>query len=85
MKNYMKMIGFAGLLLLNSCGEDKICDCIRSSDQLLKKYQEIDIQNLSETDKKEITKLKADKKIKCESFESMSGEEMLERKGTCKK
>jgi hypothetical protein len=73
------------LLLLNSCGEDKICDCIRSSDALLKKYQAIDIQNLTEKDKQEILVLKKDKKAKCEAYEMMSGEELLERKGTCRK
>ncbi len=73
------------LLTMTSCGEDKICDCIRSSDSLLKKYQAIDIQNLSESDKKEITRLKKEKKEQCKAYETMSGEEMLERKGTCRK
>jgi hypothetical protein len=29
--------------------------------------------------------LKKDKKAKCEAYEMMSGEELLERKGTCRK
>lgn len=71
-------------LSLASCSEDSICDCIRTSDELTAKYDELRTKKLSEEGQKEVKKLIEKKKAKCQEFERMGGPEMLERKATCK-
>lgn len=71
-------------LYLTSCSEDSICDCIRSSDELTAKYDELRTQKLTEKGQKEVKELIEKKKAKCKEFEQMSGPEMMERKASCK-
>ena len=70
-------------LLLTSCSEDTICDCIRTSDELTNKYEELRTKELTAEGQKEVKKLIETKKAKCKEFERMGGPEMMERKATC--
>lgn len=70
-------------LLVTSCGEDSICDCIRASEELNAKYDQLRTKELSEKGQKEVKELLQTKKAKCKEFEQMSGPEMLERKASC--
>jgi hypothetical protein len=72
------------VLLMTSCGEDSICDCIRASDELTNKYEELRTKKLSVKGQKEVKELIQAKKAKCKEFELMSGPEMMERKSSCK-
>ncbi|MDR0801877.1 hypothetical protein [Fluviicola sp.] len=76
---------FLGLssLTLFACGEDAICDCIRASDKLTVKYEQLRHKAPKVADEKEVKELIREKKAKCREFEKMSGPEMLERKATC--
>lgn len=71
-------------LLMTSCSEDSICDCIRASDELTNKYDELRTKKLSVKGQKEVKALLQTKKTKCKEFEQMSGPEMMERKANCK-
>lgn len=71
-------------LFVSSCSEDSICDCIRASDELTNKYDELRTKKLSVEGQKEVKELIGIKKAKCTEFEQMSGPEMLERKASCK-
>ncbi len=71
-------------LILTSCGEDSICDCIRASDALTNKYEELRTKKFSAQGQKEVKELIKTKKAKCKEFEQMSGPEMMERKASCK-
>ena len=71
-------------LVFTSCSEDSICDCIRVSDELNAKYDELRTKALSNKGQKEIKELIKTKKAKCKEFEQMGGPEMLERKASCK-
>lgn len=86
--NLMKLpfLAFFGLftLLTTSCGEDSICDCIRASDELNHKYEQLRTKELSTKGQKEVKELIQTKKAKCKEFEQMSGPEMMERKASCK-
>lgn len=76
---------FFGLLSLatSACSEDSICDCIRVSDKLTNKYEQLRHKTPTSADEKEVKKLIQEKKAKCKEFEKMGGPEMLERKATC--
>lgn len=84
----MKLQIFAVLtlfsLVISSCSEDSICDCIRASDELTSKYDELRTKKLTEKGQKEVKELIQTKKAKCKEFELMSGPEMMERKADCK-
>ena len=71
-------------LMITSCSEDSICDCIRASDELTNKYEELRTKELTVKAQKEVKELIKTKKAKCKEFERMSGPEMLERKASCK-
>lgn len=71
-------------LVLTSCSEDTICDCIRASDELANKYEELRTKELTQEGQKEVKKLIETKKAKCKEFVRMSGPEMMERKASCK-
>lgn len=71
-------------LIVTSCGEDSICDCIRASDELNAKYDELRTKALSNKGQKEVKELIKTKKAKCKEFEQMSGPEMMKRKASCK-
>nr|WP_294859113.1 hypothetical protein [uncultured Fluviicola sp.] len=71
-------------LILSSCSEDSICDCIRASDELTNKYDQLRTKKLTVSGQKEIKELIKTKKAKCKEFELMSGPEMMERKASCK-
>ena len=71
-------------LILSSCSEDSICDCIRASDELTNKYDELRTKKLTTKGQKEVKELIKTKKAKCKEFELMSGPEMMERKASCK-
>lgn len=75
---------FSLSFFLFSCGEDPICDCIRSSDKLLLKYESLKGKTPTKKDQQEVKKLISEKKSKCKEFEKMSGPEMIERKTSCK-
>lgn len=75
---------FSLSFFLFSCSEDSICECIRSSDQLLLKYESLNGKTPTKKDQEEVKKLIAEKKSKCKEFEKMSGPEMIERKSSCK-
>jgi hypothetical protein len=82
----LQMIAVFGsfCLLMTSCSEDSICECIRASDELTNKYEELRTKKLSVEGQKEVKELIKTKKAKCKEFEQMSGPEMLERKASCK-
>jgi len=84
----MKLQIFAFLalfsLLMTSCSEDSICDCIRASDELTEKYDQLRTEKLTVKGQKEVKELIQTKKAKCKEFELMSGPEMMERKASCK-
>ncbi|AEA43612.1 hypothetical protein [Fluviicola taffensis] len=84
----MKLQIFAVLtlfsLVISSCSEDSICDCIRASDELTSKYDELRTKKLTKKGQKEVKELIQTKKAKCKEFELMSGPEMMERKADCK-
>lgn len=86
--NLMKLQFLAFLtfssLLMTSCSEDSICNCIRASDELTNKYDELRTKKLSVKGQKEVKELIQTKKAKCKEFELMSGPEMMERKASCK-
>jgi hypothetical protein len=71
-------------LILSSCSEDSICDCIRASDELTNKYDQLRTKKLTTEGQKEVKELIKKKKAKCKEFELMSGPEMMERKASCK-
>jgi hypothetical protein len=71
-------------LFITSCSEDSICDCIRASDELNNKYDQLRTKELSVKGQKEVKELIRTKKAKCKEFEQMSGPEMMERKASCK-
>lgn len=71
-------------LILSSCSEDSICDCIRASDELTNKYDQLRTKELTAEGQKEVKQLLKTKKAKCKEFELMSGPEMMERKASCK-
>lgn len=71
-------------LIFSSCSEDSICDCIRASDELTNKYDQLRTEKLTTTGQKEVKELIKTKKAKCKEFELMSGPEMMERKASCK-
>lgn len=71
-------------LILSSCSEDSICDCIRASDELTNKYDQLRTKKLTAEGQKEVKELIKAKKAKCKEFELMSGPEMMERKASCK-
>lgn len=71
-------------LILSSCSEDSICDCIRASDELTNKYDQLRTKELTAKGQKEVKELIKTKKAKCKEFELMSGPEMMERKASCK-
>ncbi|WP_341900670.1 hypothetical protein [Fluviicola taffensis] len=71
-------------LILSSCSEDSICDCIRASDELTNKYDQLRTKKLTAEGQKEVKELIKTKKAKCKEFELMSGPEMMERKASCK-
>jgi hypothetical protein len=71
-------------LLITACSEDSICDCIRASDELNNKYDQLRTKELSVKGQKEVKELIRTKKAKCKEFEQMSGPEMMERKASCK-
>jgi hypothetical protein len=71
-------------VLMTSCSEDSICDCIRVSDELTNKYDELRTKKLTTKGQKEVKELIKTKKAKCKEFELMSGPEMIERKASCK-
>jgi len=71
-------------LILSSCSEDSICDCIRASDELTNKYDQLRTEELTAEGQKEVKQLLKTKKAKCKEFELMSGPEMMERKASCK-
>jgi len=71
-------------LILSSCSEDSICDCIRASDELTNKYDQLRTKKLTTEGQKEVKQLLQTKKAKCKEFELMSGPEMMERKASCK-
>ena len=59
-------------LVFTSCSEDTICDCIRASDELNEKYDELRTKELSEKGQKEVKELIQTKKAKCKEFEQMN-------------
>jgi hypothetical protein len=71
-------------LILSSCSEDSICDCIRASDELTNKYDQLRTKKLTTEGQKEVKELIKTKKATCKEFEMMSGPEMMERKASCK-
>jgi hypothetical protein len=71
-------------VVISSCSEDSICECIRASDQLNSKYDQLRTEKLSVKGQKEVKELLQTKKAKCKEFEQMSGPEMMERKASCK-
>ncbi len=80
----IKFIGIVLFLVFQGCtSEDKICTCIKNSDAVLKKYDELRGKNITDSDKKALVKLIETKKASCKEFEQMSGPEMMERKSTC--
>lgn len=80
---FIAVLGFF-CLMFTSCSEDSICDCIRASDELTNKYEELRTKKLSVEGQKEVKELIKTKKAKCKEFVKMSGPEMLERKASCK-
>lgn len=82
----LQFLAFFGFftLLMTSCSEDSICDCIRASDELNAKYDQLRTKELSAKGQKEVKELIQTKKAKCKEFEQMSGPEMMERKASCK-
>lgn len=74
------------LLSSTSCSrEDAICECIRASEELSNYSSKV----LKGTEKIEDAKIKLDtlrktRNIKCEDYQTMSGEQMLKKKKTCK-
>lgn len=77
-------ISALSFLILSSCSEDSICDCIRASDELTNKYDQLRTKELTAKGQKEVKELLKTKKAKCKEFELMSGPEMMERKASCK-
>lgn len=77
-------ISALSVLIFSSCSEDSICDCIRASDELTNKYDQLRTKELTAKGQKEVKELLKTKKAKCKEFELMSGPEMMERKASCK-
>jgi hypothetical protein len=71
-------------LIITSCSEDSICDCIRASDKLTNKYDQLRTKKLTTAGQKEVKELLKIKKAKCKEFELMSGPEMMKRKASCR-
>ncbi len=82
-RSYLFFFGLLSLTM-NSCSEDSICDCIRVSDKLTGKYEQLRHKTPTSADEKEVKNLIKEKKATCKEFEKMGGPEMLERKATCK-
>lgn len=76
--------GLLSLALFSCGGEDTICDCIRVSDKLTNKYEQLRHKGPTAADEKEVKALIKEKKTSCKEFEKMGGPEMLKRKATCK-
>ncbi len=84
MKQFILFAFFGVALLFSACGEkDAICDCISAGDQLNKESHKLLTKTPTEADVKKMKELKKEKELKCKDFQTMSGEEMLERKATC--
>lgn len=72
-----------GITLTSCGGKDTICDCIEAGEKLNKESHKLLTKTPTEADAKKMKELKKVKEQKCKDFQTMSGEEMLERKATC--
>jgi hypothetical protein len=81
----MKYLYLIALLFLFSCKskDEKMCACLESGEKLNDFSSSILVKEISESDLKEMEKLKNDKKLKCKDYQTMSGEEMLKKKASC--
>lgn len=69
---------------VQSCGRDKICECIEVGDALNRKSSAVLSKgNPSKADEKILVDLRKKKQAACKQFETMSGPEMMERKASC--
>lgn len=78
----LAVLGFFSLMI-TSCGEDSICDCIDAGEKF-NQYTHKQLEDSGKNfDAKEFKRLKEDKTKKCAEFQKMGGPEMLERKASC--
>lgn len=72
-------------VFLNACSsrDEKMCACLKASDELNQYSAGLFQREATEKDAKKMKELKAEKTKKCASFQTMSGDEMREKKASC--
>jgi hypothetical protein len=83
----MRYYLFIPAFLLFSCGtkDTKMCECLEVGEELNQLSAKLLTSEVTEQQKKDLFRLRAEKDKKCKDFQTMGGEEMLKRKAECQK
>lgn len=76
--------GFSLLILMSCSGKDEqFCKCLEAGETLNAYSVELWETSVDAEKAKELKRLKAEKKKACADYQTMSGDEMLDRKKEC--
>jgi len=83
----MRYYLFISVFILFSCGakDTKMCECLEVGEELNQLSAKLLTSDVTEQQKKDLFRLRAEKDKKCQDFQTMGGEEMLKRKAECQK
>lgn len=81
---YLVLIPTLSLFISCSSNETKFCDCLSAGEELNNYSSTLFDKEITEEIKNKMETLKENKNSKCEAYEMMSGEKMLELKKNCK-
>ena len=81
----MRYCIFLSGFLLFACGtkDTKMCECLEVGEKLNQLSAKLLVNEVTEKQKEELFRLRAEKEKKCKDFQTMGGEEMLKRKAEC--
>jgi uncharacterized membrane protein YheB (UPF0754 family) len=83
----IKFIPLVFIFLLISCSSEKdeqFCNCLKAGQELNDFSSRLFSEEITEAKAKQLKELKAKQKKECVDYQTMSGEEMLQKKSECK-
>lgn len=80
-----KIIPFAFFILLLSCNskDEQFCKCLHAGEELNDFSSKLFTEEITEEKATKLKTLKSNKKKECADYQTMAGEEMLQKKSEC--
>lgn len=81
-----KMLFISAILLLTACNskDEQFCKCMKAGEELNDFSSKLFQEEVTEDKAKKLKSLKDNKKKECADYQTMKGEEMLQKKEACK-